>query len=123
MEFEQVFTAWLDSCFDQRIPDAVQAFSFNLYEPAGEPGVKFGIELIGAGMFDEESPDWPCKEVWEPARRRLSIPADFSGSDWESCLVKMKELVLNQIESNSRRLEYCKLLTALEWALLMATLK
>lgn len=101
MEFEQSFITWLNSCLEPQIPDAVCAFSFNLNQPAFEPDVKFGIELVGAGTFDKEDPDWPCNEVWEPTNRGISIPLQYSGDAWEPCLAKMKALLLQQIESDS----------------------
>lgn len=56
MGFEESFREWLDDCLEQQIPPGVRAFSFNLHEPAGEKGVKFGIELIGARIFRRERP-------------------------------------------------------------------
>ncbi len=64
MDFPLRFRTWLDSVAPQLTP-GVEAFSFNLFQPSFVPGVKFGIELIGAGTFSTEDQDWPCDEIWE----------------------------------------------------------
>ncbi len=102
MQFEEIFAAWLDESLAEPIPANVVAFSFNLFQPAFVENVKFGIELIGAGIFDEKDPDWPCDEVWEPSARGINIPVEFSGEDWEACLSKMTRLLLQQLKSNTR---------------------
>lgn len=101
MDFESRFRSWLDDCFATPVEENVKAFSFNLYEPAGESDVRFGIELIGAGSFDEDDPDWACDEVWEPQTRGISIPASYSGADWESCLAKMAALLERELSQDS----------------------
>lgn len=101
MQFEDIFLAWLDESLAEPIPASVVAFSFNLFQPAFVENVKFGIELIGAGNFDENDPDWPCDEVWEASVRGINVPVEFSGEDWEECLSIMKRLVLQYVESNS----------------------
>ena len=105
LDFEEKFDAWLEMALNTEVPETIKAFSFNLYEPAFEKGVKFGIELIGSGQFDLNNPDWACDEVWEPKNRRLSIPIEYSGKDWESCLKKITELVKKELDSNK---EYIK---------------
>ena len=74
MNFEREFENWLSTALQVPVPEEVKAFSFNLFEPAGEEEVKFGIELIGAGNYDPDDSDWACDEVWEPKQRRLFIP-------------------------------------------------
>ncbi len=101
MSFEEKFTEWLNDCLSQPIPASVKAFSLNLFEPAGIDGVKFGIELIGAGEFDEDDSDWACDEVWEPEERQISIPLSFSGSNWEQCLSNIRELAAGYLSSGA----------------------
>jgi len=98
--FKSLFIAWLNQGLSGPIPDDVKAFSFNIYEPAFEEGIKFGIEIIGAGSFEEDDPDWPCDEIWEPKQRGLSIPVDFSGDNWEKCLEVMTGEVNELLSSN-----------------------
>lgn len=93
MTFEDSFNAWLRSSLSSAIPKSVRAFSFNLSEPAGESS-HFGVELIGSPDFDIEDADWACEEVWAATPRMLSIPAAFSTSSLETCLAKVKRLVL-----------------------------
>ena len=101
MNFEHEFEDWLNKGLENNIPASVKAFSFNLFEPASIDNVKFGIELIGADIFDPNNSDWACEEIWEPNERRLNIPTTYSGEDWESCLKVMKDLVLKEIKSGS----------------------
>jgi hypothetical protein len=108
IDFEQLFARWLGDCIDQGVPDDVCAFSFSLYEPANVPGVMFDIELIGAGEFDAEDPDWTCDEVWAPEPRWLPIPVEYSGEDWETCLEKLKSLVLRQLETDTPQVQVLK---------------
>lgn len=100
MDFEDVFVSWLNAGLNSPIQDEVNAFAFNLYELAGDPHVKFGVELIGAGYFDEDDPDWPCDEVWEPETRRIGIPLAYSGDKWDACLTKMRALVENILKED-----------------------
>ncbi len=108
MTFEDHFSAWLTNSIGQTIPGTVKAFCFNLNEPAGVKGVKFGIELVGTNSFDEDDPDWGCDEAWSPQPRSIPIPLDYSGRTWEECLEKMKDMVgrtLLQETQTTRRLK------------------
>lgn len=96
MNFEKTFREWANKSLAEKIPANVKAFSFNLYET----GVDFGIELIGAGSFDVNDPDWATDEVFEPSQRRLEIPVSFSGETWEQCLENMRKLVFSYLNSN-----------------------
>ena len=101
MDFETTFMSWLTAALDSPIGKEVKAFAFNLYEPSGDPNVKFGIELIGAGIFDEDDSDWACEEVWEPETGGLDIPVAYSSRHWESCLAKVKALVARLLNEDS----------------------
>jgi hypothetical protein len=100
MTFEEEFLNWLQLGLQSDLPGEIKAFSFNLFEPALVDGVKFGVELIGAGEFDENDSDWACDEVWEPEQRQLNIPIEYSGENWEECLEKMKTLVKDILQAN-----------------------
>ena len=69
--------------------------------------------------FDEEDPDWPCEEVWEPEPRGIDIPVAYSGDTWEACLATLKALVLKQLETDSpaarKRPAACKSLRCSRW--------
>ncbi|MDR2012170.1 MAG: hypothetical protein LBQ20_03845 [Rhodanobacter sp.] len=101
MAFEADFTEWLKQALETKAPAKVKAFSFNLFEPAEIKNVKFGVELIGAGTFDEDDPDWATDEVWEPSQRWIGIPLSYSGKKWEACLEKITSLLSRQIESST----------------------
>ena len=98
MDFPLQFHRWLDAAAAEA-SHGIAAFSFNLYEPAQIPGVKFGIELIGARAFDPDDPDWPCDEIWSPTPRGINLPLEFSGTDWEACLAQAKALVTEYMAS------------------------
>lgn len=100
MAFDSTFRRWLDNGVRTPVPANVVAFSFNLYEPAGIDGVKFGIELIGAEKFDPNDRDWACEEVWEPEQRQLAIPIEFSGLEWQACLEKMRTVIAGVLEES-----------------------
>ena len=100
MSFEREFKNWLQLGLQPDLPDEIEAFSFNLFEPALVDGVKFGVELIAAGEFDENDSDWACDEVWEPVQRQLHIPLEYSGESWEECLEKMKKLITYTLQDN-----------------------
>jgi hypothetical protein len=93
MDFPSQFEEWLRQALTVHVPADVRAFSFNLFEPAGIEGVKFGVEIVGTGEFAPEDPDWACNEVWEPAHRRLNIPVSFSGKEWQQCLEAVEPLI------------------------------
>lgn len=100
VDFKSQFLDWLNQGLSENIPNEVVAFSFNLYLPAGETGIKFGIEIIGAASFDVDDEDWACDEIWQSKQRWLSIPIEYSGDDWEQCLEVMSQLVVTILESN-----------------------
>ncbi len=102
MSFEISFDDWLRDALVTPKPDEVKGYSFNLYELDPSKEAQFGVELIGTGSFDLEDTDWACDEVWEPKQRLLVIPLQFSGKEWEGCLAKIRNLVVSQLESNSR---------------------
>lgn len=97
---KKFFDDWLEKSLGTEIPDEVKAFSFNLDESAFEEGYEFGVELIGAERFDLEDEDWACDEIWEPTQRKIFIPISYSSENWESCLTKMRDLVVKYLSSN-----------------------
>jgi hypothetical protein len=101
MNFPEQFHEWLQSSFRVAVPDQVVAFSFNIFEPALADGFRFGVELIGAASFDAGDPNWACDEVWAAEQRGISIPTSFSGLGWEDCALKVKALLLSELELHS----------------------
>ncbi len=98
--FKNTLESWLLEGLSSNIPKSVKAFSFNLFEIAEDTGSKFSIELIGTSEFTPNNEDWACEEVWEPNRRSLAIPIEFSGENWKKCLNTMKENIIELIDSN-----------------------
>ena len=81
LNFGQKLKNWLNQGLRSELPNEIKAFSFNLFEPAQVDGVKFGVELIGAGKFDENDPDWACDEIWEPEQQIFYIPVEYSSDN------------------------------------------
>ena len=50
---------WIDSIFENTIPNEVVGIAFNLYEDETN---QWSIEMIGSASFDVEDPDWACDE-------------------------------------------------------------
>lgn len=96
-EFEDRFRNWLERALTDGVPPSVIAFCFNLFEHVGDSG-RYGIELVGTSEFAPNDPDWPCEEIWEPADRKIEIPASYCSASWSECLKKMKNLVQNSLE-------------------------
>lgn len=108
MSFEKEFEKWLEKSLKKSIPSEVVAFSFNLFEPALEEGVTFGIELIGASEFYVNDENWACEEIWQPKKRSIFIPTEYSGEDWEECLKKLIHFITNLLSSNKAHIEKLK---------------
>jgi hypothetical protein len=111
--FEDDFTRWLDMALVEDIPTGVEAFCFNLFLPAGEENVIFGIELIGADRFDKSDDDWACDEVWEPKQRSIFISIEYSTDDWEICQLKMKKLIKSYLDSMNKNITVLEQLKAI----------
>lgn len=99
MDFPEQFAAWLATALAADIPDDVVAFHFNLYDYDGTRDIWFGIDLVGTERFDAADDDWACDEVWTPEERILYIPVEASGTDWKTCLSRMKLLVQNYLNT------------------------
>ena len=102
MTFAESFHAWLDSSLSADIPDAVVAFSFNLYEESFVEGAKFGVELIGSNHFDATNSDWACEEIWQPSVRSIHVPVVFSGEYWEGALDAVQRLIQAKLASGDQ---------------------
>lgn len=57
----RLFSDWLDRTLEQKLPEGIIAFNFNLYEGA-EP--TYDIQLIGSEEFDEDDSDWACTDFF-----------------------------------------------------------
>jgi shikimate kinase len=113
MNFENKFVRWLNVCLSENIPENLEGFHFNFFRPAGVLGVTFGIDLIGSDTFDNDDPDWPCNEIWEPKQRCLFIPTSYTGAYWQDCLTKMKSLLGRCLETDSEAIRKLKSATGI----------
>lgn len=71
------------------LPDDIIALNFGLYEP-------YGIELIGAEVYDPDDDDWACEEDFEPKQRScdLNIPKTETWEDvLNNVVIVLKELM------------------------------
>ena len=108
LAFENDFKIWLFESLRVNLPLEIKAFSFNLFEPAGDGKIKFGIELIGSNTFDKDNGEWACNEIWEATNRQFFIPATYSTLEFEICLTKMKSLIELSLQSNIKISEKLK---------------
>ena len=69
---------WIDSIFENTIPNEVVGIAFNLYEDETN---QWSIEMIGSASFDVEDPDWACDEVFATRDNPFMIERE---SDWKS---------------------------------------
>ncbi|VVE53118.1 hypothetical protein PAQ31011_04845 [Pandoraea aquatica] len=96
--FSIEFSQWLRRALERGVPMSVRAFAFNLFELTNIDNAKFGVEIVGAGKFDQTDSDWACNEVWEPIDRVLRIPIIFSGDAWDDCLLAIRSLLRTLLE-------------------------
>ena len=71
---------WIDSIFENTIPNEVVGIAFNLYEDETN---QWSIEMIVSASFDVEDPDWACDEVFDTRDNTLSWVQDAT---WEAVL-------------------------------------
>ena len=100
-DFTSEFIMWLDKSVSAPISDDVKAYSVNLFEHLNEQS-KYGAELIGAGRFDTSDEDWACDEVWWPNPRSIDLPLKWSGSDWQTCLNRVRSLLSELMYNDSQ---------------------
>lgn len=79
--------AWLAQIErDSPVPAEIAALNFGLFEP-------YGVELIGAKVYDPDDEDWACCEDYVPEQRScpgISIPASIG---WEEVLQVFLEVL------------------------------
>lgn len=83
---------WIDSIFENTIPNEVVGIAFNLYEDENN---QWSIEMIGSGSFDAEDPDWACDEVFDTRDNTLSWVQDAT---WEGVLQEVIGKIQKYIE-------------------------
>lgn len=102
-EVKQIIKNWILEISNDPLPEGIIALNFNLYEP-------YGIELIGAKVYDLENDDWACEEDFSPTKRHCpNLPIDIK-SDWTAQLnftVKvLKELLIELSDINLFQIEH-----------------
>jgi hypothetical protein len=99
MNFPEELKSWLETVLSQDVPDTVAAFSFNLFVlPSREA---YGLELIGAGEFDQGNSDWARREIWAASPRYISIPNSFNCGDCLDCTHLLRQLLANFLRDSS----------------------
>lgn len=92
--FQSEFDSWLDGALSQPILSSVIAFSFNLAEP-------WCIEIVGAGRYSDDDPDWACEDSFRADVEHLDLPESEVGSNWEAVLAEAKSMVSAYIDRQS----------------------
>ena len=110
--FERKFYDWVNKGLSKKLPKNINAYCFNLHQYPwfAKTDPLYGVELIGAPVFDMSDPDWPCNEIFETKPRSIKIPYEYSaehytgnsrsGEHWKECLEKMKKLVTAYLATN-----------------------
>ena len=93
---------WLAEVLVQPVPDAVEAFSFNLYDDGdGE----WSMELIGASRFAALDADWACDEIADFGTREEPL-GWHEDAEWADILEEAKAALGKYLEEG----EYAALL-------------
>lgn len=85
---------WLNATLDQKIPEEVTAFCFNLYDDGDG---NWSMELIGTERFDEDDEDWPCDEITDFGTRETPFTWN-SDAEWEAVLEGMVSAIKKYLE-------------------------
>lgn len=87
--------AWLDAVLVYiNIPDAVCAFSFNLYDDCHG---RWSLELVGTDRFDPDDEDWACFDIADFGTRNEPL-AWQSEADGMEILADVTEAVRHYLE-------------------------
>ncbi len=81
------FEKWLDAALEQKLPEGIRAFNFNLYEDGNDT---WSIELVACDQFDAEDQDWACSEIFATREEPLTW---VEAAGWETILSKGCTLV------------------------------
>lgn len=61
---------WIDHVLNDKIPEDICAFCFNLYEDGNG---RWSMELVGTDRFDIQDEDWACREAADFGTRQNSF--------------------------------------------------
>ena len=89
--------AWLNDILGQKIPSAVRAFCFNLYEDWNE---SWSIELVGTENFDVDDEDWACDEITDFGTREKPL-SWREEADWNEVLSEVSSAIKQYLENGS----------------------
>ena len=91
------FSNWLQQAVPSSTPDGVVAYNFNLAE-CGD----WIVELIGAGTYDRDDPEWACPpELWSSQPLEFVLARSVAGTEWEQALAYVTKEVRSFIENSS----------------------
>lgn len=83
---------WIDSIFENDLPEEIVAIAFNLYEDGNN---QWSIEMIGSSSFDVEDADWACGEVFDT---RDDLQSWTQAANWEEILQEASHEIKRYIE-------------------------
>ena len=86
----KLFSNWLNKTLEQKLPNGIIAFNFNLYEGAKET---YDIQLIGSNEFDEDDSDWVCTDYFTTGEDICYIPRTEDIKPWEKGLDYITSMV------------------------------
>ena len=88
--------AWLNDILGQKIPSAVRAFCFNLYEDYEG----WSIELMGTESFRLDDEDWACDEITDFGTREKPLSWKEE-ADWNEVLSEVSSALKQYLENGS----------------------
>lgn len=86
------FKAWLDGILETDLPKETVAVCFNLYD---EEDGTWSVQLIGAGLYDEDNDEWACEEVYSTEENLFVITSE---ADWSEVQLQVVEAISKYIE-------------------------
>ncbi|MDI9469563.1 MAG: hypothetical protein QM296_05075 [Bacillota bacterium] len=93
----QRLTDWLDELLQQKIPEAVKAFSFNLYDDGNS---QWSMELVGTRSFDPADTDWPCDEITDFGSRNRPFVWKRA-QNWDRVLEEIISVLKTYLETGN----------------------
>lgn len=87
---KKVIKEWILKINNEKVlPDNIEALNFGLFQP-------YGIELIGALIYDADDDDWACEEDFIPKERVCSELNIDDECDWKTVLNEI-QIILEEL--------------------------
>ena len=91
----EVFEKWLDATLEQKLPENLLAFNFNIYDDGDNC---WSVELVGCDRFDESDPDWACEEIFDNRDEPFAWEEE---AETDHIFAGAKQMVLKYLEDGA----------------------